>query len=80
MLYELLHGDLAAAAKFNALALTALVLAVPLYSLWAYGRMRGRRIVSWPDYRWTTPVAVAAISAWFVMRNLPFGPFTALRV
>lgn len=80
MLYALLHGDLAAALRFNALALTALVLAVPLYAVWAYGRARSRRIVRWPDYRWTAPVAIAVISAWFVVRNLPFGPFTALRV
>lgn len=80
MLYELLHGDLAGAVRFNALALTVLIMAVPLYALWTYGRARGRRIFSWPDYRFTAPVAIAVMSAWFVVRNLPFGPFTALRV
>jgi hypothetical protein len=80
MLYAVLHGDLPAAVRFNALTLTALVSAVPLYAVWAYGRLRGRRTLRWPDYRWTAPVAIAVISAWFVVRNLPFGPFTALRV
>lgn len=80
MLYALLHGDVLAALRFNALTLTALVLAVPLYAVWAYGRVRGRRILRWHDHRWSVPVAIVVISAWFVVRNLPFGPFTALRV
>ena len=80
MLYALLHGDLSAALRFNALTLTALALAVPLYAAWAYGRVRGRRILRWHHHRWSAPVAIVAISAWFVVRNLPFGPFTALRV
>jgi hypothetical protein len=80
MLYELLHGDLAAAVRFNALALTALILAIPVYALWVCGRVRGRRLLSWPGYRFTAPAAIAVLFAWFVVRNLPFGPFTALRV
>ncbi|MGC2655072.1 MAG: DUF2752 domain-containing protein [Mycobacterium sp.] len=80
MLYAVLHGDLPAAVRFNALALTALLSAVPVYAFWAYGRVRGRRLLRWSDFRWTAPVAIVVISAWFVVRNLPFGPFTALRV
>ena len=80
MLYSLLHGDLPAAARFNALALIALVLLVWAYAVWTYGRIVGRRLLNWPDHRWAAAVALAAVSVWFVVRNLPFGPFTALRV
>lgn len=80
MLYSVLHGDLWAAVRFNALTLAALMLAVWVYAVWTYGRIRGRRIRRWHDYRWATPVALFAMSAWFIVRNLPFSPFTALRV
>lgn len=80
MLYSLLHGDLLSAAKFNALALVALTSLVWAYAVWTYGRLVGRRMLSWPDYRWAAPVALVLVSVWFVVRNLPFGPFTALRV
>ncbi|MGH3968720.1 MAG: DUF2752 domain-containing protein [Mycobacterium sp.] len=80
MLYSLMHGDLLAAARFNALALAALALLVWAYAAWVFGRVAGRRIWSWQHHRWAAPVALLLVSAWFVVRNLPFGPFPALRV
>jgi hypothetical protein len=80
MLYSLLHGHLMAAVRFNALALVALVLLVWAYVAWVYGRVVGRRIWSWPHHRWAAPVTLALVVAWSVVRNLPFGPFAALRV
>jgi hypothetical protein len=80
MLYALLHGDLAAAARYNALTLAALLLAVPVYAVWTYGRVRGRRTLRWHGTRWAMPVVIVLTLAWFVVRNLPFSPFTALRV
>ncbi len=80
MLYAVLHGDLRAAVRYNALTLAALVLAVPVYAVWTYGRARDRRILRWDGLGWPVPVAVLVTSAWFVVRNLPFSPFTALRV
>jgi hypothetical protein len=80
MLYALLHGDLAAAARYNALTLTALLLAMPVYVVWTYRRMTGRRTLRWHGTRWAVPVVIVLTSAWFVVRNLPFSPFTALRV
>lgn len=80
MLYSLLHGNVAAAVKFNALALVALVALAGVYAAWVYGRVVGRQVRSWPNYRWAAPVALLLVSAWAVLRNLPFGPFPALRV
>ncbi len=80
MVYSLLHGNLLAAARFNALALAALVLLVWTYAAWVYGRVAGRRIWSWPHHRWAAPVTLVLVAAWSVVRNLPFGPFPALRV
>ncbi|MGH3636228.1 MAG: DUF2752 domain-containing protein [Mycobacterium sp.] len=80
MLYSVMHGDLLAAAKFNALGLAALVLLVWAYAAWVYGRVAGRSVWSWQRYRWAAPLTLLLVSAWLVVRNLPFGPFTALRV
>jgi Protein of unknown function (DUF2752) len=80
MLYSVLHGNLLAAARFNALALAALVLLVWAYLAWVYGRLAGRRIWSWQRHRWAAPVTLVLVLAWSVVRNLPFGPFPALRV
>ncbi len=53
MLYSLLHGNLLAAAGFNALALVAVVLLVWAYLAWTYGRVVSRHIRSWQHYRWS---------------------------
>src|ERR1700688_594290 len=52
MLYSLMHGDVLAAVRFNALALAAVVLLVWAYLAWTYGRVTGRRIRSWQHWRW----------------------------
>jgi hypothetical protein len=40
----------------------------------------GRRITSWQHHRWSAAVALIVVSVWFVIRNVPIAPFTALRV
>jgi hypothetical protein len=80
MLYSLMHGNLLAAARFNALGLAAIVLLVWAYLAWTYGRVTGTRIRSWQHGRWSAAVALALAVVWFVVRNLPFAPFTALHV
>lgn len=82
MVYSLLHGDLAAAARFNAVALVALPLLALAFVTWTVGRWRGRRVeaLAWQRSRWAPLVALAVFSTWFVIRNLPFEPFTHLRV
>jgi len=80
MLYSLMHGNLAAAVRFNALGLVAVGLLVWAYGAWTYGRVVGRRITSWQHHRWSAVVTLALVMTWFVVRNIPFAPFTALYV
>ena len=70
-IYSLMHFDVVAPARFNALGLVAGHGLRPLV---------GRRVRSWQHLRWSAPVAVAFTLAWFVVRNLGFGPFPALYV
>jgi hypothetical protein len=80
MLYSLLHGNLTAAARFNALGLVAAVLLVWAYLAWTYGRVTGRRIRSWQHQRWSAMVALSLVVIWFVVRNIPIAPFSGLYV
>lgn len=80
MLYSLLHGDVASALRFNALGLLALGLLAVAYGAWIYRRATGRRILDWQHDRWSPIVILVLVSVWFVVRNLPFAPFTALYV
>ncbi|WP_082135724.1 DUF2752 domain-containing protein [Mycobacterium sp. EPa45] len=80
MIYSLLHGDLLAAIRFNALGLVALVFLAVAYGTWSYGRATGRQIVGWQRHRLAPYIALVLVSVWFVVRNVPFAPFTALRV
>jgi hypothetical protein len=80
MVYSLMHGNLLAAARFNALGLAAVVLLVWAYFTWAYGRVVGRRVRGWQHRRWAAAVTLSLVVAWFVVRNIPFAPFSALYV
>src|ERR1700712_1864647 len=80
MIYCLLHGDVAGAARFNALGLVAIGFLLWAFGAWTYGRVVHRRIASWQHQRWAAVVALVLVSTWFVVRNLPMAPFTALYV
>ncbi|MGH3980327.1 MAG: DUF2752 domain-containing protein [Pseudonocardiaceae bacterium] len=70
MLYSLLHGDLGAAAHYNAVALAMLPLVAVAWAVWTAGCWRGRPVASWPRQRWVTVGVVAVLVIWSVMRNL----------
>ncbi|WP_199435101.1 DUF2752 domain-containing protein [Qaidamihabitans albus] len=80
MLYSLLHGDLPAALRYNAVTVVVLGLLAWSFAAWTTGRWRGRWVRSWLHWRWTPAVAGVVLAVWFVVRNLPFAPFTALYV
>jgi hypothetical protein len=80
MIYSLLHLDVTAALRYNAVGLVAVLLLVWAFGAWTYGRIVGRRVFSWQHLRWSAPAVLAVTLAWFVVRNLGFGPFSALYV
>lgn len=80
MLYSLLHGDVLSALRYNALALVALGFLIVAFAVWTYGRIVDRRITSWQHHRWAAAMVLGVVVLWFVVRVLPFAPFTALRV
>ena len=67
-------------ARFNALGLVAAILLVWAYLAWTYGRVTGRQIRSWQHHRWAAVVTLSLVAVWFVVRNIPFPPFSALHV
>ncbi|ALG86569.1 membrane protein [Gordonia phthalatica] len=80
MLYALLHGDLGAALRYNALGVMVTVLLVIAFATYVVGLWRGRRIRTWLSWRYTPLVAGIVAAAWFVVRAVPVGPFTGLAV
>jgi hypothetical protein len=56
------------------------VLLLWAYVAWVYGLLTGRQVRRWQHLRWSAPVALGLTLAWFVVRNLEFGPFIALLV
>ena len=80
MIYSLLHGDLGAAAHYNAIALAALPLLMLAWATWIRGRWRGHPVRSWQHWRWTPAVTLAIAAVWTVVRTVPVEPFTSLRV
>ncbi|OAN40292.1 hypothetical protein A4X20_14295 [Mycolicibacterium iranicum] len=79
-IYSLLHGDVMSALRFNALAVMALGFLLVAFAVWTYGRLVDRKIYSWQHHRWAASVTLGVVVVWFVLRILPFEPFTALRV
>ena len=80
MIYSLLHGDVLGAMRFNAFGVVSVLFLLWAFGAWTYGRLVGRRIVGWQHHRWSAAAALVLVSAWFVVRNVPVAPFTALYV
>lgn len=80
MIYSVMHANFDAALRYNAVGLLALPLFVWSWGAWTVGRWRGRPVRSWHHWRWAPLVTLVVMVLWWVMRNLPFAPFAALRV
>jgi len=80
MLHSLLHGDVGAALAYNAVGVVALVLVAWTYVAWTARRLTGRLLPRWEHYRWAPHAVGGVLAVWFVVRNIPFEPFLALRV
>lgn len=77
-LHALLHGDLVQAAADNLLFLCLLpVLVVGGVSVW-WALLRDRPVPSWRVPPWLLYAFFGIVLAFWVLRNLPFAPFTFL--
>jgi hypothetical protein len=77
MVHDLLHGDLTAALHDDALAVPAVIIGLAAWLSWTIRRWRGQPEPARPA--WLSPVIIALLIAWTVVRNLPWAPFAALR-
>lgn len=80
MIYSLVHGDLRSAFAYNAIGVVVVVLLAWSYVAWTLRRTTGRHFPRWENWRWAPITVGVVIGVWFVLRNLPFAPFTALAV
>lgn len=78
--YSLLHADLPAALRYNAIGVVALALLCYAFAAYCVGVWRGRRVRSWQHLRYAPMLTVVVAGVWFVIRNIPVAPFTSLRV
>ncbi|MGW5286597.1 DUF2752 domain-containing protein [Rhodococcus pyridinivorans] len=80
MLYSLVHLDVPAALHYNALGLVALAVLTVSFGLWTWSRAQGTPMPRWTRYRWPPHLVLILTAMWFVVRNIPVAPFTALRI
>ncbi|WP_074320059.1 DUF2752 domain-containing protein [Mycobacteroides abscessus] len=81
MVYSLMHGDVLAALRYNAVALVALGFLAVCFVAWTRSRWRGAADWNPPWLRgWVASIILVVFAAWFVIRLIPIAPFTALRV
>ncbi len=80
MLHTLLHGDLASAARYNAVTLLMVPVLLWAWLVWSLPRLGFRAPPTWrPSGR----VLRFGLGLWLlfaVLRNLPWAPFSALHV
>ena len=79
MVHDLAHGQIVAGLHDDALAVPLLLIAVAAWLNLVIGHWRGRPVVRVRRPGWLWPAVAVVLVAWTVLRNLPFGPFTALR-
>ncbi len=80
MIFHLLHGDFPAALHYNAVAVAFIPFFLWSWTAWVLARWRGRQVRTWEQWRWSPIVAISVLAVWSVVRNLPFEPFSSLRV
>ena len=80
MVYALMHGDPALAARYNVVVLAALPVAAYAYVVFATRRLTGRRLPAWRPSARAWAVIGIVLLLFGVLRNLPFAPFTSLRM
>lgn len=80
MLHAVLHGDLASAARYNAVTLLMLPVLVWAWLVWSLPRLGFRAPPTWRPSSRMLKVGLALWMAFAIARNLPWAPFNALWV
>ncbi|WP_148223406.1 DUF2752 domain-containing protein [Segniliparus rotundus] len=80
MMWYFMHGDVPQALHYNAVALVIVLALAYAWFTWLMQRWRGVKLPTWHDKLWAGLAFCAVIPLWFVIRNLPFVPFTMLHV
>ncbi|WP_370512245.1 DUF2752 domain-containing protein [Skermania sp. ID1734] len=80
MVYALCHGDVTGAVRYNALGLVAFIALAATFVQWTIGLMSGRSTRYWHQTDLAPKITLIAVIVWFVVRNIPWGPFRELRV
>lgn len=80
MLYSILHLDFSSALQFNAFGAVVVAALLVLFGAWVIARVRNTPMPRWSRYRWAPHAVLAMVAVWFVVRNIPVEPFTALRI
>ncbi|GAB2926246.1 DUF2752 domain-containing protein [Rhodococcus aerolatus] len=78
--HALLHLDPAAALRFNAVGVLGLLLLALGWVSWTVGAATGRPVLPAAGVAGLRRGVPVVLAAWFVVRLLPWAPFTALRV
>lgn len=79
MIYSVMHLDIGAAIRYNAVMLVLLALLGWSWVSW-FGRTLGKRIPDWLNWKYAGQAVAGVMILWFVLRILPFEPFISLRV
>lgn len=77
---SLIHGDIVGALHFNAVGIALIVLAVAAYINYLVGQWRSRPTRNVFTHRFFPIAVVAVLVGWFIVRNIPLAPFSALKV
>lgn len=80
MLHQLIHGDIASAARYNIVALLMLPFVVLMWVRWTQRSLGYRTLPTWRPSGRTLWIGLALWLTFSVLRNLPWEPFRSLAV
>lgn len=80
MLHQLVHGDILSAARYNIVALLMVPVLVWMWLVWTQRRLGYRGLPTWRPSARVGWIGLALWLTFSVLRNLPWEPFTALKV
>lgn len=80
MLHQLVNGDITSAARYNIVALVMVPVAVWMWLRWTQQRLGYRPLPTWRPPARILWMSLAVWMVFSVVRNLPWEPFTGLKV